>query len=80
MHAVDTDTVRAMCRCLSRHWSLTFCTLNSFSCVRINGCVPALILKHSRSFYYFCGWVRGCVCTDFRVYSDVGVVGVQLTK
>ena len=50
------------------------------SCVRINGCVPALILKHSRSFYYFRGWVRGCVCTDFRVYNDVGVVGIQLTK
>ena len=34
MHAVDTDTVRAIsygiCRCLSPHWSLTFCTLNSF--------------------------------------------------
>ena len=50
------------------------------SCVRINECVPALILKHSRSFYYFCGWVHGCVCTDFRLYRDVGVVGVQLTK
>ena len=24
------DTVRAMCRCLSRHWFLTFCTPNSF--------------------------------------------------
>ena len=35
-----------------------------------------IILKHYRSFYYF----RACVCTDFRVYSGVGVVGVQLTK
>ena len=55
-------------------WPFVLWTL--LSCVRINGCVPALILKHSRSFYYF----RGCVCTDFRVYSSVGVVGVQLTK
>ena len=38
--------------------------------------VYQLLFKHSRSFYYF----RGCVCTDFRVYSGVGVVGVQLTK
>ena len=30
MHAADTDTVRAMCRCSSRHRSLNFCTLNSF--------------------------------------------------
>ena len=30
------------------------------------------VLKLSRSFYLF----RGCVCTDFRVYSGVGVVGV----
>ena len=55
-------------------WTFVLWTL--LSCVRINGCVPALILKHSRSFYYF----RGCVCTDFRVYSGVGVVGVQLIK
>ena len=38
--------------------------------------VYQLVFKYSRSFYYF----RGCVCTDFRVYSGVGVVGVQLTK
>ena len=54
--------------------------LELFQAVYANGCVPALILKHSRSFYYFRGWVRGCICTDFRVYSGVGVVGVQLTK
>ena len=30
VQAVDTDTVRAMCRCLSRHWFLTFCTPNYF--------------------------------------------------
>ena len=44
--------------------------------------VYQLILKHSRSFYCLRGWVRWCVCTDFRVYSGVGpgVVGVQLTK
>ena len=65
-----------MCRCLSRHWSLAFVLWTLLSFVLINGCVPALILKHSRSFYLF----RGCVCTDFRVYSGVGVVGVQLTK
>ena len=35
-----------------------------------------LILKRSRSFYCF----HGCVCTDLRVYSGVGVVGVHLTK
>ena len=55
-------------------WPFVLWTL--LSCVRINGCVSALILKQSRSFYYF----RGCVCSDFRVYSGVGVVGVQLTK
>ena len=82
VHAVDTDTVRAMCRCLSRHWSLTFCTLNSFKlCTHQWMCTSGeasmgIILKHYRSFYYF----RACVCTDFRVYSGVGVVGVQLTK
>ena len=32
--------------------------------------------RETSSFYCF----RGCVCTDFRVYSGVGVVGVQLTK
>ena len=128
-----------MCRCLSRHWSLTFCTLNSFKlythqwmCTSsytqafpfflllswvekddkryrkqgkgkfsqgkggtktcddssIGSCVRASVTE-ARVTVYVCvhmprecvrGWVRGCVCTDLRVYSDVGVVGVQLTQ
>ena len=55
-------------------WPFVLWTL--LSCARINGCVTALMLKHSHCFYYF----RGCVCIVFRVYSGVGVVGVQLTK
>ena len=39
--------------------------------------VYQLLFKRSRSFYYFRGWVLWGVCTDFRVYSDVCVVGVH---
>ena len=68
VHAVDTDTVCAMCRCLSRHWSLTFCTLNSIKfCTHQWMCT----CSYTQAFPFF------CVCTDFRVYSGVGVVGVQ---
>ena len=64
VHAVDTDTVRAMCKCLSRHWSLTFLYLELVQVVYANGCVPALILKHSRSFFilHVLSWVGSWVC------------------
>ena len=35
--------------------------------------------SYTQAFPFFL-FFRGCVCTDFRVYSGVGMVGVQLTK
>ena len=58
-----TRTLYVLCAGVRHDTGLwTFVLWTLLSCVRINGCVPALILKHSRSCYYF----RGCVCTDFR--------------
>ena len=35
----------AICRCLSRHWSLTFCTLNSFKlCTVRHSSIPVLFI------------------------------------
>ena len=74
--AVDTDTAGAVCRGLLRHWSLTFRTVNSCKLCTNQWMCTSSYTQAFRSFCYF----RGCVCTDFRVYSCVGVVGVQLTK
>ena len=73
-------TVHALCRCLSRHWSLTFCTLNSFKlCTHQWMCTSSY--TQAFPFFLLLSWVGSLRCLYwFRVYSDVGVVGVQLTK
>ena len=55
---------------------MTFCTLNSFMLCTHQWMCSSSDTPAFPFFYKF----RGCVCTDFRVYSGVGVVGVQLTK
>ena len=61
------------------HWSLTFCTLNYFKlCTQVFASMDVYQLLYSSIPVLFI--FRGCVCTDFRVYSGVGMVGVQLTK
>ena len=79
VHAADTDTVRVMCRCLSRHRSLNFCTLNSFKlCTHQWMCTSSytqafpffLLLSWVCLYWFSCvQWRRCGGRTTYKVYS-----------
>ena len=65
-HKLDVQC-EGVCHDTSNCCPWPFVLWTPLSWARINGCVAALILQHFRSFYSF----RGCVWTNFRVYSGV---------
>ena len=60
-----------MCRCLSRHWSLTFCTLNSFKlCTLWLSSIPVLLLLSWVCLYWYS-------CVKRRRYSGSTTYKIQ---
>ena len=58
MQLTRTQTGRAMFRCLSRHWSLTFCTLNSFKLCTHQWMCSSSDTPAFRSFFHFISFIQ----------------------